>query len=244
VSLNWAEVTVGAGPAALLINISPVMAALLATTMLREHLGLSGWVGTLVSFAGAAVIALGNGWDFDPRAVGILVAAAAGAAYTVLQKPLLRSFSPVAFTAWAVWIGTACLLPLLPRLVREFHSAPASSTWAGLYMGIFPTAIAYAMWAKVISRMNVSRAVSFLYLVPALAVVIAWAWLGEVPSVVALVGGAMIVGGVVLVNAGKASRAKSAAHPAPHDARTESRIPALEPARATSPADARSADFA
>src|SRR5688572_28076282 len=207
VSLNWAEVTVGAGPAALLINISPVMAALLATTALRERLGVAGWAGTLVSFAGAAVIALGNGWSFDPRAVGVLVAAAAGAVYTVLQKPLLRTFSPMAFTAWAVWIGTACLLPLLPRLVREFHTAPASATWAGLYMGIFPTALAYAMWAKVISRMNVSRAVSFLYLVPALAVFIAWLWLGEVPSVVALLGGALIVGGVILVNAGKSTPA-------------------------------------
>jgi drug/metabolite transporter (DMT)-like permease len=221
VSLNWAEVSVGAGPAALLINISPVMAALLATTALRERLGVAGWVGTFVSFAGAAVIALSNGWSFDPRAVGVLVAAVAGAAYTVLQKPLLRSFSPMAFTAWAVWIGTICLLPLLPRLLHEFRTAPASATWAGLYMGIFPTALAYAMWANVISRMNVSRAVSFLYLVPALAVCIAWLWLGEVPSVVALLGGALIVAGVVLVNAAKAP-------PAPPPAPTEVPVRQLE----------------
>ena len=204
VSLNYAEVRVGAGPAALLINISPVMAALLAAGMLRERLGALGWAGTFVSFAGAAVVASSKGWDFDPRAAFVLVAAFAGAVYTVLQKPLLRTFTAIGFTAWAIWIGTACLLPFLPGLLGEFRTAPLSSTLAGAYMGVFPTAVSYAMWAKVISRMNVSRAVSFLYLVPVLAVVIAWRWLGEVPGWVAALGGALVVGGVVLVNAAKA----------------------------------------
>ena len=205
VSLNYAEVTVGAGPAALLINVSPVMAALLAIAMLRERLGALGWIGTLVSFAGAAVIAISNGFDFEPRALWVLVAAAGGAIYTVLQKPILRTLSPVAFTAWAIWIGTALLLPMLPRLLNDMRTAPAGSTWAAVYMGVFPTAISYALWAKVVSRMTVSRAVSFLYLIPALAVVIAWLWLGEVPSRVALVGGSMVIVGVALVNSSRSN---------------------------------------
>jgi drug/metabolite transporter (DMT)-like permease len=59
----------------------------------------------------------------------------------------------------------------------------------------------------VVSRMNVSRAVSFLYLVPVFAVIIAWAWLGELPTLLALGGGVLVIAGVVLVNV---SRAKPA----------------------------------
>lgn len=204
VSLNVAEVTVGAGTAALLINISPVMAALLAAVALRERVGWLGWTGTGVSFAGAVVIAAGNRLHFDPHAGWVLVAAGGGAIYTVVQKPLLTRMSPIAFTAWAVWIGAACLLPMLPRLVQELRAAPAASALAGLYLGIFPTALSYAMWSLVVSRMHVSRAVSFLYMVPVFAVIIAWAWLGEMPTRLALGGGAMVIAGVVLVNASKA----------------------------------------
>jgi drug/metabolite transporter (DMT)-like permease len=204
IALNYAEVKVGAGPAALLINTSPVMAALLAAFALRERVGMLGWVGTATSFAGAAVIAASDGWQFDPRALWVLVAAVGGAVYTVLQKPLVRNLSPLSLTAWVIWIGTAMLLPVAPTLLKEIRTAPAAATWAAVYMGVFPTAIAYALWTHVISRMNVSRAVSFLFLIPALAVVIAWIWLGEVPSRVAIVGGAMVIGGVVLVNGSQA----------------------------------------
>lgn len=207
VALNTAEKHVTAGTAALLINTSPVMAALLAAAMLREHVRWLGWVGTFVSFAGAVVIAAGNGFRLDPHALWVLVSAAAGAVYTVVQKPLLKRLSPIAFTAWAVWIGAACLLPMLPKLIGELRTAPPASIAAGVYMGIFPTALSYAMWSIVVSRMNVSRAVSFLYLVPVFAVIIAWTWLGELPTLLAAGGGVLVIAGVVLVNASKATPA-------------------------------------
>src|SRR3954466_9454386 len=99
---------------------------------------------------------------------------------------------------------------MLPKLLHEIRAAPIASTLAGVYMGIFPTALSYMMWAKVISRMHVSRAVSFLYLVPVFAVFIAWLWLGEVPAPLAVAGGTMVIAGVILVNTSKSPPAAPA----------------------------------
>jgi drug/metabolite transporter (DMT)-like permease len=69
-----------------------------------------------------------------------------------------------------------------------------------VYLGIFPTAVAYVTYAYAFSRMDASVAASFLYLVPVLAYLIAWVWLGETPSLVSVAGGMIVLAGVFIVN--------------------------------------------
>lgn len=201
-SLNYGELTVTAGAAGVLIATAPVITALLAAAFLRERLGLFSWVGFCLSFAGAVLISLGEGQGFslDPGAFMVLLSAVCVSVYFVFQKPYLSKYGALAFTTYAIWAGTLLCLVYLPGLVSQAAVAPVGTTLTMIYLGVFPTAIGYIAYAYAFSRMNASVAASFLYLVPVLAYVIAWLWIGETPTILSVLGGAIALCGVVLVN--------------------------------------------
>lgn len=203
VGLSYGEVTVESGSASLLIASAPVFTALLAVRFLGERMGVAGWVGTLASFGGVALISFGEGQGFsmDPGVLPILLAAASESVFFVVQRPYLDRYGSLHFTAYCIWAGTLFMVVWAPGLWEEVAEASFESTASIVYLGIFPTVIAYAALAYVFSRLPASRAASFLYAIPVLAFVIAWVWLGETPTWLSVVGGTIALSGVVIVNA-------------------------------------------
>ena len=201
VVLNAAERLVDAGTAAMLVGVGPVLIAIFAGALLGEGFPRSLFAGCAVALAGVVVIGLATsqrGLVVGLGALLCLVAAFAYAGGVVIQKPLLKRVSALQITWLACGVGTIACLPFAPALLREFGEADASAVGWVVYLGVFPTAVAFTTWAYALSRTTAGRMGATTYLVPPLAVLMGWIVLGEVPPALALLGGALCLVGVAL----------------------------------------------
>lgn len=201
VALNAAEQRIDAGTTAMLVNVGPILIALTAGLVLHE--GFPRWlmIGAAVAFSGAVIIGIATRQAESGDALGAVLALVAAVTYAigvVSQKPVLRRL-PAFQTTWlACTIGTIACLPFLPQLADQVGSASAGATAGIVYLGVVPTAIAFSTWAYALARTEAGRLGVTTYLVPPLTIAMGWLLLGEIPALLAIVGGAICLVGVGL----------------------------------------------
>jgi drug/metabolite transporter (DMT)-like permease len=201
VALNTAEQSIDAGTAAMIVNIGPILIALGAGLFLRE--GIPKWlaIGAGVAFVGAVLIGIGTSGGMVAGGVGILwavVAAVAYAAGVLLQKPTLRRLPNAQVTFLGCAIGFVACLPFTGELLALLPTMPLNAIAGMIYLGVVPTALAYSTWAYALSRMPAGQLGVSTYIVPPLAVLMGIVAFGEIPAVLAVIGGAVCLVGVAL----------------------------------------------
>ncbi len=135
--LNAGQVTVPAVIASLIISAEVGVIAVLAWLLFGERLGKSGWLGVALCITGVGVISLSTGAEFQLSAGVLLVfiATLSISLYSVLQKPLLRRYTAIQFTTYAIWTGTIFLFFFAPHAVLLVAHAPAEFQPAHIAIG-------------------------------------------------------------------------------------------------------------
>ena len=199
-ALNQGERSVDAGTAAMLIMIAPVFVVALAAVFLKERTTRALLAGGAVAFAGVLVIgfATSSGTASLSGVVLCLVAALVSAIGLVAQKPVLHRLSALQVTWTCCTIGVLFCLPYAPVLVRELRDAPAAAVGWLLFLGVFPTSVAFTTWAYALARGTAGRMAATAYLVAPITIVVSWLILSELPSLVAVFGGALCLVGVAI----------------------------------------------
>ena len=201
VALNAGELRVDAGTAAMLIQLSPLLVAVLAALVLGERFTTGLGIGLVVAFAGVVLIATATSGPGDRDLVGVLLCLVSAAAYAVslvVQKPLMTRFSALQVTWTACAVGTVACLPFAGDLLGDLQDAAAADVAWVVYLGLFPTAVAFTTYAYALAQMSAGSLSVTTYLVPPITVLLSWLTLSEAPPTVAYVGGALCLLGVAI----------------------------------------------
>lgn len=200
IALNAGERRVDAGTAAMLIGVGPIVVALLAGLFLREGFPRALLAGCAVAFGGVVVIgiATSNGGASNAGVVLCVIAACSYAVAVILQKSVIGRLTALQTTLFCCVIGALVCLPFAGQLVRELGDASTGAIAWTLYLGAFPTAIAFTTWAFALARTSAGSLGATTYLVPPLAVLLGWLLLSETPPSLTLLGGALCLAGVAV----------------------------------------------
>jgi drug/metabolite transporter (DMT)-like permease len=196
----------------ILNSFVPIMIILLGWLVYRDRITALQGVGVLVSLVGVLTI-LSRG---DPSVIMgltlnhgdliLLVGVAFWAAYTIFLRLKPPDLSGLSLVVSCAIVGVLLLLPLFAYEMFflgghiELNIATVS---AMLYVGIFPSFVAYVFWNRAVAEVGSNVAGIFMHLMPVFASVLAWLFLGEHIQVFHLAGFALILGGIALTTRGR-----------------------------------------
>lgn len=200
VLFNSGFATIGPTTSCVIVALSPVLSALLAAALFRERLTPLGWFAIGAAFCGILLMAL---WEGTMRInIGVVwtaLAALSFAVYNLLQRKLGRGYDPRVITAYSFAAGAVFLLPYLFQAARQMRAAPPNHTLVVLFLGVFPSAIAYLLWVKALAiAPKTSYVTNYMFVTPFASLVLELWILRQWPDMGAVLGGIVILASLAL----------------------------------------------
>lgn len=203
---NTGAATLTAATSCILISTAPVISVLLASVLYKERLNAIAWAAICLEFSGVLVLALWEGGlSINSGVFWVMGAAISISAYNLLQRKFAGRYSALQITAYSFFFATLSLLMFTPEALSQLATAPQSQVMTVLFLGIFPSAIAYMLWAKALSiAANTGVVTNYMFLTPPISMLLGYMVLAERPDAGTLLGGTAILSGLALYNfAGK-----------------------------------------
>lgn len=204
VALNAAERHLDPGTTAMLVNVAPILIALAAGWLLHEGFPRPLLAGLAVAFVGVVVISVGEGARRgDATGVGLALAAALLYTIGVLSQKFALRTVPAGQATWlGCTVAAIAVMPFAAQTVHELAHARAGDILLAVYLGAFPTALGFLLWAFALSRSTAGALGSTTLAVPAIAVLMSWTLLDQLPTVAAGIGGGICLIGVLVATLG------------------------------------------
>jgi drug/metabolite transporter (DMT)-like permease len=204
VGLQWLR----ASTAGLLLATEPVWVMLISWAFLAERRPGRARAGSALALAGVALLAGpaalsgGGGGRALAGAALVLAGTLSFGAYTIVLRPLSRSFGALPATAASTVAGTLPYLALAGTLSPARLARLPGPAWAELtFLAVGSSVAGMVLWNRAVAVAGSSRVSALLYLEPVVSVAGASVLLGERATTAMLGAGLMILGGAALASA-------------------------------------------
>jgi len=203
-----AEMRINSSTAALLIAIIPIIIAIMERFVPGgSRISGSGWIGMLIGFAGVGILSFSNGGEFDTDIVGIvliIIASFSWAMGSIYSKRTVFTGSMV--TQIGVQMVSAGLVQtLVGILLGESSKMNYNPQGIGalIYLIMVGSLVGYTSYIYLISVWPVSKAGTYAYVNPVVAMFLGWLFLREPVTVKMIISAVLILMGVVIVQRSK-----------------------------------------
>ena len=190
---------------AVLVSLNPLLTIMLAAIFLRdEHFTWLKVAGSVIAFAGVALLTFYDGFVWGDGLLGDLLALGAAlvwAAYSVILKRLNNKYDALTITRKTFFYGLLTVLPLMPsQQLSPMATLMRPDVVANmLFLTLVCSMLAFYVWSVVTKEIGTINSTNYLYLSPIISLIAAAVILGERVGALGLLGCAMILAGVIIV---------------------------------------------
>ena len=188
---------------AIVTQVYVPMSVLLAWWVLGERFGWRTGVGVAMSFAGVLVLGLDPMVLQEPAALLVMMGSSLMVA---IGTVLMRGLKDVRMVDQQGWTAVLSLLPLLaisavfePGSFTALREASGIAWGAAAYAAVFSSLLGHGVFYWLVQRHPVATVTPYLLLTPVLAVLLGILFWGDRPGPALWIGGAMVLGGVLVV---------------------------------------------
>jgi drug/metabolite transporter (DMT)-like permease len=197
--LNAGAAHVTAGQASFIVSTIPIWTTLLAGKFLGEQITARVWTGLAIGLAGVGYMSLASGdASVSIGSTLVLLCAICSGVNMILAKDLLARYRAIDVSIYTAVVGSLPLFLHLPWTWLEVRDMSATAWLVMAYLAIVPIGLGYWLSSIALSILPASRTSQMLLLVPPMAALIAWIFIGETPSPKLFVGGPLVIVGVLV----------------------------------------------
>jgi drug/metabolite transporter (DMT)-like permease len=195
----------GAGSLSLIIATTPLIMAIIQMIMTREmrNVSLRVWLGLLIGFTGVGLLLVSGGGNMslDPRGIALALISVVLWCIGTLYSGTVQPRCHIVVQSGLQMLVAGSGLMIVSSITGESHTLNVlpESQMALLYLIVFGSIIAYSAYVHIVQVWPATKANTFTYINPMVAVLLGWMILKEPVTPTILMSMTVILSGVILV---------------------------------------------